>query len=192
MTRPIWIKGNWCAGWVLDLHTKSSHPSPGGGFDTKRTELGELLYRLKYDGDRRALEPLAKTAAKFISERHIYRSLKAIIPIPPSVTNRSFQPVAVLAASIGKLTKLEAPENYLTRKTNAPELKNINNPALRRKALKNSFQVSDCRYEKECVMLFDDLYRSGETLYEATRTLYNMGKAERVYVFAMTRTRVKK
>jgi competence protein ComFC len=40
------------------------------------------------------------------------------------------------------------------------------------------------------VLLFDDLYRSGETLAEATRTLQEQGRVQRVYVLTVTRTRV--
>jgi predicted amidophosphoribosyltransferase len=39
------------------------------------------------------------------------------------------------------------------------------------------------------IILFDDLYRSGETLGEITRTLMSKGKIDRVYVLTITRTR---
>jgi len=50
---PKIITGCWTEGFALDFHTLSSefigddeygHPQ----FDTKRSEIGELLYRLKY------------------------------------------------------------------------------------------------------------------------------------------------
>jgi len=42
----------WTEGYVLDYHTVSSTPTgdPYYRFDTKRTEPGELLFRLKYRG----------------------------------------------------------------------------------------------------------------------------------------------
>lgn len=46
---PQKIDGNWRAGWALDVHTLSSRPLLGiNNFDTKRTELGEWVYQLKY------------------------------------------------------------------------------------------------------------------------------------------------
>jgi len=54
---PKEIKGAWDKGYVLDLHTISStmigynefgHPE----FDTVRSQLGELVYRLKYKSDK--------------------------------------------------------------------------------------------------------------------------------------------
>jgi len=57
---PKEIRGSWDAGYVLDLHTISStrigynefdHPE----FDTQRSPLGELVYRLKCRGDKNAI-----------------------------------------------------------------------------------------------------------------------------------------
>ena len=60
---PMRVPGSWREGYVLDYHTKSSeflgydeygHPR----FETIRTEVGELLYRLKYRGRKDALAEL--------------------------------------------------------------------------------------------------------------------------------------
>ena len=57
---PRSIQGAWVDGYVLDLHSTGStllghneygHPE----FETHRTEMGELLYRLKYRGEASAL-----------------------------------------------------------------------------------------------------------------------------------------
>jgi hypothetical protein len=42
------IKGNWTAGWAMDLHTVSCSKNSDGSFDTVRSEIGELVYKLKY------------------------------------------------------------------------------------------------------------------------------------------------
>ena len=52
---PMEIKGNWDKGFVLDFHVLSSTPIGENiyghmEFDTVRTELGELVYQLKYRG----------------------------------------------------------------------------------------------------------------------------------------------
>ncbi|MFL5384242.1 MAG: hypothetical protein ACJ8GN_17105 [Longimicrobiaceae bacterium] len=39
------------------------------------------------------------------------------------------------------------------------------------------------------MLVFDDLFRSGETLNEITHTLMEQGKVDRVYVLTLTRTR---
>ncbi len=106
---PSEIHGNWRAGWVLDTHTISSRLLPDGGYDTDRTELGELVYQVKYNGDRSKIQPIAETAAQFVLGEFavdgypILPYLKVIIPIPPSDTSRNFQPVTEIAQEIGKL-----------------------------------------------------------------------------------------
>ena len=50
---PIRIKGNWDEGYVLDRHIIKSSIIGIDGFgnsiyDTQRTELGELIYQIKY------------------------------------------------------------------------------------------------------------------------------------------------
>ena len=68
---PRRIKGPWKNGYTLDEHTISSVPIGYDEyghtlFDTKRSDIGELLYRLKYRGDRSQIAPLAKAAQGFI------------------------------------------------------------------------------------------------------------------------------
>ena len=60
---PRKIDGPWADGRVLDLHSTGSeflgHDEFGREqFDTHRTEVGELLYRLKYRNDASALEEI--------------------------------------------------------------------------------------------------------------------------------------
>ena len=45
---PQEIHGNWRAGWALDTHTISSRFLQDGGYDTDRTEFGELVFQVKY------------------------------------------------------------------------------------------------------------------------------------------------
>jgi competence protein ComFC len=68
---PRRIRGSWADGYALDVHSTGStflgydefgHPV----FDTMRTEVGELLYRLKYKGDASALSEIGESAEQFI------------------------------------------------------------------------------------------------------------------------------
>jgi hypothetical protein len=70
---PTKITGAWDDGYCLDRHTISStmigynefgHPE----FDTQRSALGELIYRLKYKGDIGSIPSIVETAARFIRE----------------------------------------------------------------------------------------------------------------------------
>jgi competence protein ComFC len=60
---PRKIDGPWADGRVLDLHSTGSeflgYDEYGHEqFDTRRTEVGDLLYRLKYRNDLSALEEI--------------------------------------------------------------------------------------------------------------------------------------
>jgi hypothetical protein len=64
---PMKLPGPWADGYVLERqHPLTSeflgHDSFGNPqFDTKRTELGELVFRLKHRNDTKTLDPIAET-----------------------------------------------------------------------------------------------------------------------------------
>lgn len=70
---PKKLVGRWRAGYALDHHTTSSvylgddefgHPA----FETKRSEVGELLYQLKYRSDTTTVASITDTAAAFVAK----------------------------------------------------------------------------------------------------------------------------
>lgn len=61
----------------------------------------------------------------------------------------------------------------------------------RQKILDGAF-ICDKRYKGKKILLIDDLYRSGATLNEITKTLYTQGEVDNVYVLCFTKTRSKK
>ena len=70
------------------------------------------------------------------------------------------------------------------------ELKNIESPEERRKALQETMRLTEKHdFSGKKILLLDDLFRSGITLEVATNILYNDAKAERVCVLTMTKTR---
>lgn len=88
---PKRITGNWTEGFALDFHTVSSeyigddeygHPQ----FDTKRSEIGELLFKLKYREDESVLGDLVATVCQFIKSTNWHVDL--IVSVPPSRAER--------------------------------------------------------------------------------------------------------
>jgi competence protein ComFC len=191
---PKMIIGNWAHGWALDQHTVRS---TAGGFDTsthpefatERTEFGEALYKLKYHADMAQIEPIARTVAGFISGRSELADIKAVLAVPPSDTRRSFQPVEALTATIGALLGLPAPDDYLLKVKQTMPLKSVTVKHTRRKELEDAFAVLDQRYADMHILLFDDLFRSGETLKAVTVALLFLGNAAKVSVVTATSTR---
>lgn len=189
---PERIKGNWDFGWILDVHTVSSTLRPDGNFDTIRTELGELLYQLKYRYDKSKIRPIAEIAAQFLKGRAAYPDLFAIVPVPPSDLNRPFQPVIELAVEIGRLSELSVTLDYLFKIKQTRPLKNMEDHESRTQQLEGSLQVKDQRFQGKAILLFDDLFRSGETLMAVTDALKKDGNIAKVYVLALTKTRSKR
>jgi competence protein ComFC len=105
---PIAIRGNWTEGFALDLHSQSSECLGDDEFGhthfaTLRSEMGELLFRLKYRFDKSSITPIVDTVVKFITnEWKISGRIDMVIPVPPSDTSRNFQPVTELAKEIAE------------------------------------------------------------------------------------------
>ncbi len=187
-----WLRGNWRAGWALDLHSIAGSKRPDGGFDIQRTPLGEMLYQLKYHLKQEMLEPISEAAAEFLKTRTVFHWLTGIIPTPPSKLDRSVQPVEELAIRIGQRAQLRVRGDYLVKIRSTDPLKGIDDPTRRKGQLEGAFSVKDDSLAGKGVLVFDDLYRSGETLKAITETLYAHGKLARVYVLTVTKTRTRR
>lgn len=195
--RPTELKGNWVKGFALDVHTLSSdylgdnqygHPH----FDTKRSQLGALLYRLKFKSDKSVLDEIITTVVYFLTDTwKIASDLQFLVPVPPSNLDRGFQPVIEIAIRLS--TKLDLPLSLdsLVKTSETPELKDIDDHDKRKSVLENVFQIKNTSVKGKNILLFDDLYRSGATLTTATKVLYNVG-VKNVYVLTLTRTRSKR
>lgn len=191
---PKALIGNWSHGWALDQHTLHStasgfandgHPE----FGTERSEIGEALYRLKYRADMDQVGPIAHAVSDFILSRSELADIQAVLAVPPSDTQRSFQPVAMLAARIGAQLGLPAPDDYLLKVKPTMPLKSIIGKRMRRGELADAFAVVDQRFADAHVLLFDDLFRSGETLKAVTAALLFLGNVAQVSVVTTTSTR---
>lgn len=189
-THPKEIKGSWDQGYVLDVHTISStmigynefgHPE----FDTLRSELGEMVYRLKYKGDKGVIAPVVEAIGGFVKNWGIHPD--AIVPMPPS-KQRSFQLVVEIAAELARSMNLPLHANSLKKTKATQQMKDVGDFGARIAALEAAF-ASDEALAGKAVLLFDDLFQSGATMNVAARTLKGQGQAKSVYALALTRTR---
>ena len=191
--KPIPLIGNWVEGFALDIHSTGSdylgddewgHPQ----FNTHRSELGELLFRLKYRSNRLVLDEIVVTVVDFLTKQwQIAGKIDFLVPIPPSRA-RAFQPVPEIAKMVGAQLNLEVMVDALAKKRDTPELKD--SPADERRAIvANVFEANEARLKGKTVLLMDDLYSSGATITEATRALYQTGGVLKVYVLTLTKTK---
>lgn len=192
--RPMRIPGRWREGFVLDYHTLSStylgedeygHPM----FDTKRSDVGELLYRLKYRLDGSVLEELVLTVAEFVQSWN--PGATVVVPIPPSRSGRPQQPVRVIAEALGRQVGIPVEPNAVIRAKETPELKNVYDYDERLRLLEGAHTVQPALVSGQKILLFDDLYRSGATMNAITAALYDQGGVVDVYALALTHTRSK-
>lgn len=201
---PQTLPGHWKEGYALDLHTSSSFPmkdaegnniTDSNGkikWDTKRPPIAEELYKLKYWKERNHVAAIATCAGDFLNKYKAKWELDVIIPIPPSDMTRDFQPVYEMAKAIGLHCSLPVDFKTLVKLKPTSQLKEIEDPEQRKDILKDAFSVQNNILNGKDVLLFDDLYRSGETLNAVCDILLNVGKARGVYVLTITKTRTKK
>ncbi len=186
---PRQILGKWRKGFALDLHTLSStaigyNDSGHMQFDTIRSEVGELLYKLKNKGDQSVVAEIADAAAELLKPS--LNKIDIIVPVPPS-TARQVQPVTLLVNAIGDRVRLPV-VNAVTKIKETPQLKNIYDLDERTKLLDGAFKIDPSIAGKR-VLLFDDLYRSGATMNAITVALLDDGKVADVMALAITKTR---
>lgn len=175
----------------MDMHTVSStfvgydefgHEQ----FETERTYLGELLYRLKYDDDRSALPILATEVAGFVKRR---LDPDVLIPIPPT-QKRPRQSVYDIAKRVGQI--LSIPVIQAIQKGGASrELKAVHDYTERIKLLDSAIRLTRAagQIKGKRVVLFDDLWRSGATLNATANILTDKAEIGKLMVLTVTKTR---
>ena len=189
------ITGNWKAGWALDLHTVSSTLNSDGTFNNEQSDIGKCLSLLKYQDDRSQINPIVKATTSFLNILSVRCDIgfAALLPIPPSNTERDFQPVFEIAKIISKKCKIPLYENFLLKIKQTKQGKELLKEDWK-KEIEGAFDISLRGYKKDIlkskkVLLFDDLYRTGVTLEEATKMLYEKAHVQDVYVLTITKTR---
>ncbi len=189
----IQIYGNWTKGFSLDLHTESSEylgvdASGHDRFNTKRTKVGELLYKLKYQSDKTVIPDIINSIKSSIKN---INKMDVIVPAPPSNKSRYYQPVYEIGKSLSQDTGVPFIKNALSKKS-FTELKNITDANERERILKESISLkSGIDFSDKKVLVIDDLYRSGATLKAVTSVIFENGNAKDVFVLTLTKTRSK-
>ncbi len=188
---PKPLTGHWKAGFALDVHTVSSELKGYNEwghevFDTKRSELGELLFRLKYRSDKTVVRLIVETVVEFIGSQGW--EIDLVVPVPPS-GQRAFQPVLALAQAVAKALGVKYCADCVVKVRETPELKGVFDGSERLILLGGAFAVSQHAMVGKKVLLFDDLYRSGATLEAVSSAVSKAVGPDNVYVLTLTMTR---
>ena len=184
---PMKITGPWTDGRVLDFHTVSSTwTGDPYRYDTKRTELGDRVYGLKYSGASGFIPDIVDTAEAFVREWK--PEVDCVVPAPPS-RSRNSQPVVEIARALATHLSLPSCENALVKVEATPQMKNIREWSEREKLLRKAIQAGPANLRGQSILLIDDLIQSGSTLQRAAEVLLNDLGARAVYALVLTRTR---
>ncbi len=175
---PRPLVGSWQTGWSLGFHSRIT------GGDWSRSGVGDLTYRLKYDGDISVLPALIQQTLDLFQAHPELNQAVTIVPVPSS-TERKVNPVHVFCEALAG--KIKIPMQTLVAKTRQTQpQKEMKTLAQKRANVAGAFAVRGDVKERR-ILLVDDLFDSGATLDEITRLLLQHGAA-RVHVLALTRT----
>jgi competence protein ComFC len=188
---PVRIPGRWDDGRALDVHTVSStylgdDEFGHAQFETVRSPVGELLYRLKYRGDWSVVSEIAETAAAFVREWG--PPVDLVIPVPAS-RERPRQPVIVVGAEIARQLGAAFNAECVRRTRAAAQLKDVFDYDQRWILLDGLHEADERIVREKRVLLFDDLFRSGATMNSVSALLTERAGATAVYALTLTRTR---
>jgi ATP-dependent DNA helicase RecQ len=107
-SHPRPLTGPWRTGWSLGFHSRFS------GGDWSRSDVGDLTYRLKYQGDLAALPTLVEQTLEVIAAHPELAQVDAVLPVPPS-RQRETDPVRAFCVALSD--KIEAPMQTIVVKT---------------------------------------------------------------------------
>ena len=183
------ISGRWKAGWALDVHTISSTPNPDGTFNNVRSQIGEAVFQLKYRHNQNQIDFLVDELVAFLNTRLVLPYIDVIIPTPSS-QNRIFQPVPEIASRVAEQLGKPIDFDFVLKTKPTTQLKSITDVNERQQIISGAFAVSNPdKYRNKKVLIIDDLYRSGTTLNEISKILYEQANVNNVYVVTLTYTR---
>jgi len=177
--KPLY--GPWKLGFAVDY----SGQIVAGNY--RRTEVGELVYRFKYRGERDLARDLVIRMALMLRELADVPKPDLVVPVPPTQTDRRYDPVSDLAKLLADALWTKSAK-AMARHEARRKQKEVNTPTEKRENVAGGFIVDDPRQiTGKLVLLVDDFYDSGETLAECARALTTAG-AKEVYVVTAAKT----
>jgi len=138
-----------------------------------------IIHKLKYDGGQYLAEILAKFMAKVVLENEF--DFDAILYVPmhnKRKIERGYNQSKLLAIEIGKILNKSVLENTLVKTKHTKNQADLSFK-LRAENLKNSFEVVDKNVVKnKRILLVDDVFTTGSTVEEISKTLKQAGVKE--------------
>lgn len=187
---PIRLTGNWDIGYALDRHVIKSIPLGEDAFgyqrfETTRSEIGELLYRFKYDHQRECLDEIVSTLLAFLKDHPEISNFKSIIPAPPT-RHRDYQPTFKIAEALGKELGVYCCPDVLEKESSVASKELTLDEKYK---LKGSIVKKRNAQYKHNVLLIDDLFQSGSTMKQCVEALRSDPNIDKIFVLTITKTK---
>lgn len=142
--------------------------------------MRESIYRFKYSGRREYAAFYGEEIEKYLIDFLKGVSPEGIIPIPlhkKRKNKRGYNQAALLANEVGRRLGIPVYEKLLVREKNTVALK-YQNPSERQNNLKKAFKVKQNDVKLNRVIIMDDIYTTGSTIDEVSKTLKEHGVLE--------------
>lgn len=159
------------AGWSLSYHY--------------HTSIGKLVSSSKYRNSGIFAEGLVLQAVKAIYTFYPLTDITGIVSVPPTKSGNLVENFALRIAHRLNIPYLPV----LTKTRLTQEQKNFANSVQKQKNVQGAFSIQDAQLVAgKVLLLIDDIYDSGHTLYEVAATLRRAG-SKAIYPFTITKTR---
>jgi ATP-dependent DNA helicase RecQ len=163
---PHPLTGSWMYGWSLGFHSRFSCG------DWVRSRVGDLTYRLKYEGDTSVLPALVTQTVELTQAHPELIQVDVILPVPPS-TSRPTDPVQLFCTALAEKIGIPMQASLCKTRKTQPQ-KEMKTLAQKRANVSGAFTLlGDVKGKR--LLLVDDLFDSGATLDEITRLLKKHG-----------------
>ncbi len=180
--KPIPLLGNFDSGFALGEYSIKESAK------RKKTVVGDLLHKFKYEQDRHAGMILTDLASDFINSQILLKSCDLMLTVPPSFKSRSFDLVSFVAERIEEKTKIRWKKDTLKRIRLTKPQKSIWDKELKQLNVFNTFRLAKpLQLERKKILLIDDVCASGATLNEISAVL-RAAKADKIYVLVLVKT----
>jgi len=185
---PIKLTGNWTEGYALDKHTISSEYTGEDAFGHKQfkniySPIGELLYKMKYNGHHDTSEDILNLAKPFLDEWLANKNIDIILPVPPT-KKRDIQPIHIITEVFAEHCNIPYSAEVLF-KIATNQAKDMNKDE---KNLQGSISLLKNAKRKCNILLVDDLFSTGSTINECVRVLKTDELVHNIYVLTITKT----
>lgn len=150
-------------------------------FENTRTEIGELIYKFKYQKDKSSLSKIIDLVKDILEKWNVKEKVDIIIPVPPSNKTRDYQPVFEIAREIAKVLDKECKTDILSKESNLQVKDGYN--------ISGTIKQNKKLERKTNILIIDDLYSTGAILNEVCKTLKQDKNVGKIYCLVMTKTK---